>query len=382
MGSKKIMLILRIWSCRIFSFLPIYLFGTFTVCIPRKILQLEISETAFSYIILTFGLAMIVSIQFCRIVLMPRLGTLHLMPIGGLLFSINFYFWTSANDYLSFLLLAFPAGIFFGLVSPPANVETFRLEGETGKILFPIFEAFMSLGVLMGALTSGFLLSQGFQPGEIFSYVSLIVGLLSIFFIIITNLKFTIMPTQKTGLKFPDKAVILPGVIAALVYATYGIVVDWSAHWLSTEYKVSAFIAGIIIYFFSGTELLALLLGSKLLKYFGEKMIAFHGMLFGCFILLACLLSGDVYLIGLAFGIFGFFTANFHPILMRITGRLEVLNREDAIGDVNLMSFAGFIVGPPIIGFIGESYGLTYCMFALPVLWIFCAALIRPKLVE
>ena len=376
------MVTLRIWSCRIFSFLPIYLFGTFTVCIPWKISQLEMAETAFSYIILTFGLAMIISIQFCRIVLMPRLGTLHLMPIGGFLFSINFYFWTLSTDYFTFLLLAFPAGIFFGLVSPPANVETFRLEEETGKILFPIFEAFMSLGILVGALTSGFLLSQGVQPEEIFSLASLVVSLVCIFFIIITTLKFTIMPTQKTVLKFPDKAVILPGIIAALVYATYGIIVDWSAHWLSTEYKVSAFIAGIIIYFFSGTELLALFLGSKLLRYFGERMIAFYGMLFGCFTLLACLLSDNVYLIGIAFGIFGFFTANFHPILMRITGRLKVLNKEDAISDVNLMSFTGFIIGPPIIGFVGEKYGLTSCMLALPVLWIICAALIRPKLIN
>ena len=374
------MLILRIWSCRLFSFLPIYLFGTFTVCIPWKISQLEMAETTFSYIILTFGLAMIVSIQLCRIVLMPRLGTLHLMPIGGFLFSINFYFWTLADDYLTFLLLAFPAGMFFGLVSPPANVETFRLEEETGKILFPIFEAFMSLGILVGALTSGFLLSQDVQPEEIFASVSIIVGLICIFFIVVTTLKFTIMPTQKTKLKFPDKAVILPGVIAALVYATYGIIVDWSAHWLSTEYRVSAFIAGIIIYFFSSTELLALLLGSKLLGHFGEKIIAFNGMLFGCFTLLTCLLSGNVYLIGLAFGVFGFFTANFHPILMRITGRLKVSNREDAISDVNLMSFAGFIIGPPIIGFIGEHYGLTACMFALPMLWIVCAALVRKKL--
>ena len=94
----------------------------------------------------------------------------------------------------------------------------------------------------------------------------------------------------------------------------------------------------------------------------------------------SCLIFGNVFLIGLAFGIFGFFTANFHPILMRITGRLEVANKEDAISDVNLMSFAGFIIGPPIIGFIGEHYGLTWCMFALPILWIICAVLIRPKL--
>ena len=375
------MISLRIWSSRIFSFLPIYLFGTFTVCIPWKISQLEMGETTFSYIILTFGIAMIIAIQFCRIVLMPKFGTLHLMPIGGLLFSINFYYWTTATEYWIFLLLAFPAGIFFGLVSPPANVETFRLEKETGKILFPIFEAFMSLGVLMGALTSGFFLSQDIQPVTIFTVGSSIVGLACICLIIITVYSVVAIPTPKTELKLPDKAVILPGLIAALVYATYGIVVDWSAHWLSTEYKVSAFIAGIIIYCFSGTEIAALFLGSRLLRHFGETMVVFYGMIFGCMTLLGCLISDNVFLIGAAFGIFGFFSANFHPVLMRITGRLDIMNKEDAISDVNLMSFGGFIIGPPVIGFIGEHYGLTSCIFALPLLWIVCAFLIRPQLV-
>ena len=41
----------------------------------------------------------------------------------------------------------------------------------------------------------------------------------------------------------------------------------------------------------------------------------------------------------------------------------------------------GFIIGPPVIGFIGEHYGLTSCIFALPLLWIVCAYLIRPQLV-
>ena len=60
-------------------------------------------------------------------------------------------------------------------------------------------------------------------------------GLACICLIIITVYSVVAIPTPKTELKLPDKAVILPGLIAALVYATYGIVVDWSAHWLSTE---------------------------------------------------------------------------------------------------------------------------------------------------
>ena len=101
--KERFMTELRIWLSRICSFLPPFLFGTFSVCIPWKMAHLNMSETDLSFVILTFGIAMIFSIQICRIVLMPKFGTIHLMPLGGLLFSILFYFWTLSLDYLTFI---------------------------------------------------------------------------------------------------------------------------------------------------------------------------------------------------------------------------------------------------------------------------------------
>ena len=106
---------LRIWLSRICSFLLTFLFGTFSACIPWKMAHLNMSETDLSFVILTFGIATIFSIQICWIVLIPKFGTIHLMPLVILLFSILFYFWTLSLDYLTFISLAIPARIFWGL---------------------------------------------------------------------------------------------------------------------------------------------------------------------------------------------------------------------------------------------------------------------------
>ena len=116
------------------------------------------------------------------------------------------------------------------------------------------------------------------------------------------------------------------------------------------------------------------------MEYFGEKKVVFHAMIVGCLILLISLIIENLLLIGIVFGIFGFLTANFHPVILQITRRLDVINKEELIGNLTLLSFVGFIFGPPIIGFVGELYGLTICIFALPIIWIFCAFLILPKL--
>ena len=126
----------------------------------------------------------------------------------------------------------------------------------------------------MGALTSGALQGLGVNPREIFTLASLFTGAICLLLFILVALKLKQVPTEKTYIKLPSKKVLLPGVIAGIVYATYGIVVDWSAHWLLSKYQITAFLSGIVIYFFSSTELLALLLGSKLLEFFGEKKLS------------------------------------------------------------------------------------------------------------
>ena len=117
-------------------------------------------------------------------------------------------------------------GIFWGLISRPANIEAFRLESETGRIMFPIFEASFSFGMLMVALSSSVLQGLGVNPKEIFTIASLFTGAICLLLLILITLKVDQMPTEKTYIKLPSIKVLLPRVIAEIVYPTYGIVVD------------------------------------------------------------------------------------------------------------------------------------------------------------
>ena len=55
-------------------------------------------------------------------------------------------------------------------------------------------------------------------------------------------------------------------------------------------------------------------------------------------------------MIVIGFGFFGFFTANYIPVLFGVAAR-EAENAVAAVNDV-LLAFAGFLFDPPIIGFI------------------------------
>ncbi|MEC8153549.1 MAG: hypothetical protein VX077_01515, partial [Pseudomonadota bacterium] len=69
-----------------------------------------------------------------------------------------------------------------------------------------------------------------------------------------------------------------------------------------------------------------------------------------------------------------FFSANFIPVLFGVAARVETDNAVAAVNDVNLLAFAGFLFGPPIIGFIAKSVSITACMIILGIAWAIIAA--------
>ena len=78
----------------------------------------------------------------------------------------------------------------------------------------------------MGTLTSGALQGLGINSKEIFTLASLFTKVNCLLLSILVTLKVDQMPTEKTYIKLPSIKVLLPRVIAGIVYATYGIVVD------------------------------------------------------------------------------------------------------------------------------------------------------------
>ena len=89
----------------------------------------------------------------------------------------------------------------------------------------------------------------------------------------------------------------------------------------------------------------------------------------GCAIFLIATMSGNAYLIVIGFGFFGFFTANFVPVIFGVAVREETENPIAAVNDVNLLAFVGFLFGPPLIGYIAKSVSITACMIILAVTW-------------
>ena len=341
--------------------------------IPIIYKKLELSETSWGIFLLIFGLIQILTGQVCSRLITPRFGTKIMMFMGILLLSISFLIIIYITNYISFLIIACLFGISLGLIMPSTNSHLSLIEEQTKEILQPVFWAFMSLGAVIGAFLSIYLLSLNFLISTSFPIIFLIGLIIAciVFYFGLPRDKDYFGKAEKFSL--PDKKVLIFGLILFLEFGTVGIIMEWSPLWLTQDLGSPLFLGALILISFHSGEIPSRLFGSQLINYFGEIKIGFHLVLLGCFSLLLSIITMNYYIIAFASFIFGFATGNTNPIVIRQAIKSTTENIPTTIANLMTLAFSGLMIGPGLVGVSAKYLGMTFNMYLLPIVWAICA---------
>ncbi|MDG2230640.1 MAG: MFS transporter [Paracoccaceae bacterium] len=355
--------------------LAMTLIAVWFVFIPWKIEQISISESDIGFVLMSFVIGSLVSIQISNRILLKRFPAERLIKIGLLSFPIIFFVWATSESYTALLVLALPISISFGILNSSVVSATARYEKILGRKLMPFHMACFSIGGLSGTIFGGLLLSQ-FETKEI----ALLCAVGFIFFLALAlawlrTINHAPPPQSQTSHGISRLAVFL-GILAALNFGTVGIIMDWSALWLTRDLGVALALGGGIIFAFNSGEIISRVFGEGLLNRFGPRTVGATFTLIGCGVLLVCLQTSSVAIIVFGFFIFGLLTSNFFPVLLGLGVTADDAETQKNIGDINLIAFTGFVFGPTIVGFLAEAYSINLIMHLLAILWALLASLI------
>ena len=341
--------------------------------IPIIYKKLELSETSWGIFLLIFGLIQILTGQVCSRLITPRFGTKIMMFMGILLLSISFLIIIYITNYISFLIIACLFGISLGLIMPSTNSHLSLIEEQTKEILQPVFWAFMSLGAVIGAFLSIYLLSLNFLISTSFPIIFLIGLIIAciVFYFGLPRDKDYFGKAEKFSL--PDKKVLIFGLILFLEFGTVGIIMEWSPLWLTQDLGSPLFLGALILISFHSGEIPSRLFGSQLINYFGEIKIGFHLVLLGCLSLLLSIITMNYYIVAFASFIFGFATGNTNPIVIRQAIKSTTENIPTTIANLMTLAFSGLMIGPGLVGVSAKYLGMTFNMYLLPIVWAVCA---------
>ena len=351
------------------AFLVLFQIGIYFVYIPWNAERLQITEAEIGMGLFAFGILNLIGNQISGRLIVPKIGTKNSIVIGLLGIAYCPLLLILSPNYYWFLISFMPFGFFVGLFSPSSQSQISMIESKTSRILTPLYHAAFSFGSLMGAFSAFFTIRYIDNPILIFSVTGtlLVIGAILIYKFGLNKSFETLEKTPK--FKLPKKAILIFGILMMLNYATMGIILDWSALWLTKDLLIPLYLGGAVIFAFNIGEISARLIASKMINKGSKKLVGGYLSIAAGVILFFSILTSNFYIIVFGMLLFGFGTANFIAIIFRLAIRITDEPIGLTVANLITLGFAGFIFGPALVGYLAEFLSLTFNMYLLSVVW-------------
>lgn len=351
--SKKDSLVIGL----VFSFNSL-LFGNWVTRIPSIKDALGLSEAE-------LGLALVGA----------PVGALIIMPFSGWLiarFSVGKTVWVSSVILsISLVLLALAdtfwaltlALFFFGfnnsVMDISMNAAAAVTERNLKRPIMSTCHGMWSVGAMVGSGIGSLLVGFELSTLAHLAGTAMVMILLLIFF---RKHIMSYQETRRVGDKvfaIPNLTLFLLALMGFCIMVSEGGIADWSAVYMKDTLKANAFLTGIAYAGFSLLMAIGRMMGDAIIPRFGKQRVVMWGGFLAAFGLAFALLFGTPVMAIIGFSIAGFGYSCVVPVLFMSAANEPGYSSGTGIAAVTTVGYAGFLAGPPLIGFLAEAYGLS-----------------------
>jgi MFS family permease len=288
------------------------------------------------------------------------------VPLVGLLFNLPW-----------FIFSLFIYGVLSSIHDLSINAHAAALENKAGKRVMSTFHAMWSIGGLLGGVIGGVLASINVSI-QIHAFVIggfiILVALFTRNWFLPAEADQHIIEKHKKR-KTPRRFLIL-GLLGLCGALGEGAASDWGGVLARDAFEASALMSALPYVFFSATMVIGRLSGDFLAHKFGVvRLLTWSGFIAGIG-LTAGLFAGNIYGVIIGWFLFGIGISTVIPMMISATGTLAnekypgQVSAAEGVALVTGVAYFGFVIGPPLIGFISEIITLRWAMLLPAVLAI------------
>lgn len=280
------------------------------------------------------------------------------------------------------------SGLGYGIGDVGINVEGAELEKLRGKSLLPQLHGAYSLGALAGAGIGTLAIVINFS-------LVLQVIILALITVALAWATYRFMPDgtgrlistsqDSSSPSTPRKKTVLTQRVLFLGLGIMGLSLaeggsnDWLALSVVDDYKLDTTTAGITFAIMTAAMVVTRFTGGKLVDKYGRVFALRTFGIAGVLGILLVILSPTIYLAWLGAAMWGAGVAFGFPLF--ISAAADGPNSSGRVATVTSFGYIAFLVGPPLLGFLGQSWGLLnmfYLLAAFVALAVFFAGAARP----
>jgi MFS family permease len=366
------------FAVSVFYFCQGLCFSSWASRIPDIKSALHLSEADLGTVLLGLPAGQLMMMSFSGR-LVTKYGSRNMLSLGAFLYALELINlgWASSKWQLAAALFIF--GLCGNLCNISVNTQAIGVEKIYKRSVMTSFHGAWSTAGFTGAMIGLMMMAFHLAPLTHFMIVTALVIIATI-----TARKYT-LPGKDTGApvkKFfarPDPQLIQLGVIGFCSMATEGAMFDWSGVYFKQVVKVPPALVTL------GYASFMIMMATG--RFTGDFIITKHGrkrtlQISGIAIatgLLTAVFFPYIVTATIGFLIVGFGVSSVVPTVYSTAGRLSNTSPGMALASVASISFLGFLMGPPLIGYVAQAAGLQYS-FAIIALIGFSITLMVSRL--
>ncbi len=259
-------------------------------------------------------------------------------------------------------------GLLGNIMNISLNTQALGLEDQMGKSILASFHGLWSMAGFTGAGIGAGLIFLGFSPA---SHYAVVMGIS--FVIVVASQKFILNDKRDSGeggglvLKKPDDLLLRIGMIAFLGMMTEGCMFDWSGVYFKKIVMAQPEYVALGYVCFMGAMASGRFITDKATNRFGKiPVLQASGIAIFAGLLLSVLVPTPI---AAAFGflLVGLGVASIVPVSYGIAGRSKLYSPSVALALVSTIAFFGFLLGPPLIGFVADLFDLKVSFMLISI---------------
>lgn len=340
-----------------FFFLQGLCFASWGSRIPTIQQQLGLSEAGLGGVLLALPVGLLISLPVAGWVI-AKAGSRSVVTFAALLYSATLVGIGYSDTTLKLLMALFVFGFAGNLVNISVNTQGVGVEALYKKTIMASFHGLWSLAGFTGAAIGTLMIGEGVVPAQHFIVIMLIAVLaiaIAFRFLLREDVN---TDADKPIFVMPDKSLIDLGIICFFAMICEGAMFDWSGvyfkkvlgaekGWVGAGY--TAFMCTM-----AGTRFVADWFTSR----FGlQRVLQVSGLLTALGLLIAVLLP-HLYTAIAGFLLVGAGVSSVVPLIYSAAGKSKVMSPGVALAAVSTIGFFGFLIGPPLIGFVAGATSL------------------------
>jgi MFS family permease len=351
-----------------YFFLTGICFASWASRIPDIKMQLGLSDAAFGGLLFFLPIGSFLGIPISGS-LTAKHGSKRMVSIAALIYPIALISLGLANNITLLAICLFFFGMAGNLFNVSVNTQAAALSKLYDKSITSSFHGFWSLAGFTGGLMGGFFVANSISPLQQFITVA-VLGWIFLFFsraYLLQDEKST-QSVSKMWNK-PSPLLFQFGLVALSNMICEGMMFDWSGVYfqkvvkVSEEWRTTGYIC------FMACMTTGRMFADALINYWGpRKQLMLSGLIVSLGLIIAVSYP-NILVSSIGFMLVGFGVSSVIPTIYGTVGRNAAPGRASIdLASVSSIGFFGFLIGPPIIGFLSQAIGLRWAFLSISLL--------------